>query len=127
MEKYTAFADPSTGVNPFLPHWLANPPRDSTIVKLLRPLLLCIPLVILRLPFLLLGLLLLGLSQLIVTVLTLLSAPVGRGLALLLYPLSARMALLGVGVVRYHKDLADSRRLKVIMGLDERWKSTSLL
>ncbi|KAF4723241.1 hypothetical protein FOZ63_032362 [Perkinsus olseni] len=113
MEKYTAFADPSSGVNPFIPFWLANPPRDSKGVKLLRPLLLCLPLVVLRLPFLILGMLLLAVSQLLVTVFTLLSAPVGRGLACLLYPVSAKLVLLGVGVVRYHKDLADSRRLKI--------------
>eukprot|EP00746_Dinoflagellata_sp_MGD_P144550 gnl/MRDRNA2_/MRDRNA2_77269_c0_seq1.p1 gnl/MRDRNA2_/MRDRNA2_77269_c0~~gnl/MRDRNA2_/MRDRNA2_77269_c0_seq1.p1 ORF type:complete len:337 (+),score=45.51 gnl/MRDRNA2_/MRDRNA2_77269_c0_seq1:91-1101(+) len=106
MEKFRQFADPGTGVNPFVPAW-AN--YRSPIYMRLVKYLIMLPVALARCILLLVALLFLclGSSLCVIPV-----GPVRYPLQRIFYFLGCRMGLTALGILSVSTAAADHRRLK---------------
>ncbi|CEM02495.1 unnamed protein product [Vitrella brassicaformis CCMP3155] len=114
MEKYRQFADPGTGVNPFVPTWTHYKP--SRVAKALK-LLIASPIAILRLANLLVLALLVALSSAVVYL-----VPIGvlqYWLGWLVISSGCSVAMRMVGLFWISETAADHRRLKLRPPKDE--------
>lgn len=122
MEKYRKFADPGTGVNPFLPVHLATPGLETRIVRISRSLILSI-LAIARIPLLMVWVILLGVSDLLFMV------PIISYLFItpIIRPVVCWIGLVLLGlVVNPSMRLEDFRRLRVKRPVHESYVSGHL-
>jgi 1-acyl-sn-glycerol-3-phosphate acyltransferase len=107
MEKYRQFADPGTGINPFVPPWshykLTIPGRAAKM--------LLIPAALLRLSVFMVAMVWIALSQLVCQLLP--AGIVRRPFQRILQGIGCFVALLGLGVINLSQDVADHRRLKL--------------
>ncbi len=119
MEKYRKFADPGTGINPFLPAHLAAPHSRSDISKFLQ-VSICSISVVIRLPLLIVWALLCGASDLLFMI-PIISSILVRPL---IRPLISMFGVLLLGIfVNPSMNVEDFRRLRVKRPAHDSYKS----